>query len=202
MAKSPDPNNTKWKNDTSGFGYQMMLKMGWKEGCGLGKNLQGPVSGIKTSKQFDRTGLGTELSNTSDNWLETKSQYADVLARLNSHYQQSQTEEKKKEKKKEKRKERKETTEKEGKRKRKSDSSKGEKKKRKRKGEREEKKKKRKLEEKDNEESDQEQETSDGETGAEVLKSRRILYPRRTSSKIVSLFSQSDLDQILANTPN
>ena len=78
----------KKNSDTSGFGYQMMLKMGWKEGCGLGKNLQGfffitlffffggvffsdffflkkgPVSGIKTSKQFDRTGLGTELSNT------------------------------------------------------------------------------------------------------------------------------------------
>jgi Pin2-interacting protein X1 len=32
----PDPRNTFWASDTSKFGYQMLLKMGWTEGKGLG----------------------------------------------------------------------------------------------------------------------------------------------------------------------
>jgi len=85
QTKSPDPNNTQWRNDTSAFGFQMLLKMGWKEGNGLGRNQQGDPTVLKTLKQFDTTGLGVEKNKPSaNNWLETKASFDELLKRLNS----------------------------------------------------------------------------------------------------------------------
>lgn len=39
----------------------MMMKMGFREGAGLGKKLQGMIQPIEVSKQRGRRGLGLEI---------------------------------------------------------------------------------------------------------------------------------------------
>ncbi|XP_044174941.1 PIN2/TERF1-interacting telomerase inhibitor 1-like isoform X2 [Acropora millepora] len=48
---SADPRNTNWSNDTSRFGYQMLSKMGWDSGKGLGAKEDGMTAFIKTVKR-------------------------------------------------------------------------------------------------------------------------------------------------------
>lgn len=42
--------------DKSSFGYKMMLKMGWSEGRGLGKELQGDAKHVTLTKKIDNAG--------------------------------------------------------------------------------------------------------------------------------------------------
>ncbi len=42
--------------DKSKFGYQLMSKMGWSEGKGLGANESGRVSHVKVSKRKENLG--------------------------------------------------------------------------------------------------------------------------------------------------
>lgn len=43
-----------------GVGLQLLLKMGWKEGTGLGKNNEGLIEPIVPSLKFDTKGLASE----------------------------------------------------------------------------------------------------------------------------------------------
>ena len=45
---------------SSNKGYQLLLKSGWKESSGLGKEEQGELKPIKTTLKLDRLGLGVE----------------------------------------------------------------------------------------------------------------------------------------------
>lgn len=43
--------------DKSGFGFKMLQKMGWKEGSGLGANLDGCTEHVKVSLKTDVGGI-------------------------------------------------------------------------------------------------------------------------------------------------
>jgi len=68
----------------SSFAQRQLVKMGWREGSGLGKNSQGMSSHIKVKKREEELGLGatnTDLPN-SDEWWNNS--VADTLSRLSS----------------------------------------------------------------------------------------------------------------------
>lgn len=83
-----DPNNKHWVNDKSKFGYQMLLKMGWSEGKGLGTQEQGMTEHIVQNKMEERVGLGATV-DTSSNWLENTSAYSQLLSSLRNKFNTS-----------------------------------------------------------------------------------------------------------------
>ncbi|XP_067054095.1 PIN2/TERF1-interacting telomerase inhibitor 1-like isoform X2 [Acropora muricata] len=95
---SADPRNTNWSNDTSRFGYQMLSKMGWDSGKGLGAKEDGMTAFIKTVKRKHNLGFGAEKSN-EDNWLSHQLAFDDLLSQLNQH-SENETEDRPKKKKK------------------------------------------------------------------------------------------------------
>lgn len=56
-----DPRNTEWANDTSRFGHQQLLNMGWKPGRGLGYSFEGAKEHVKVQHKTDSKGLGYEI---------------------------------------------------------------------------------------------------------------------------------------------
>ncbi|XP_029186923.2 PIN2/TERF1-interacting telomerase inhibitor 1-like isoform X1 [Acropora millepora] len=96
---SADPRNTNWSNDTSRFGYQMLSKMGWDSGKGLGAKEDGMTAFIKTVKRKHNLGFGAEKSN-EDNWLSHQLAFDDLLSQLNQHSENETEEDRPKKKKK------------------------------------------------------------------------------------------------------
>lgn len=84
QKSSSDPRNTNWANDTSRFGYQMLSKMGWESGKGLGAKENGITTHVKAVKRKDNLGLGAEKSN-ENNWLSHQLAFDDMLSQLNQH---------------------------------------------------------------------------------------------------------------------
>jgi hypothetical protein len=69
---------------SSNKGYQLLLKSGWKESSGLGKEEQGELKPIKTKLKLDRLGLGVEAPNhipkSKSKFIQLKtSQYNDRI---------------------------------------------------------------------------------------------------------------------------
>ncbi|ELR23219.1 Gpatch domain containing protein [Acanthamoeba castellanii str. Neff] len=81
-----DDRNVAWATDKGRFGFQMLEKMGWKEGKGLGANEDGTTEHIKVKKKIDNQGIGTETVTHNKNWLETSVAYESILASLNASY--------------------------------------------------------------------------------------------------------------------
>jgi len=79
---SADPRNTTWANDKTKFGYQMMNKMGWSEGQGLGKNLSGETKHIGVRKKKGQHGIGASAF-TDDNWIAHQDDFNALLGALN-----------------------------------------------------------------------------------------------------------------------
>jgi len=79
---SDDPRNTRWSNDKTKFGYQMLSKMGWSEGQGLGAKLSGSTSHVKVSKKKSASGLGSTQAN-DDNWIAHQDDFNILLGALN-----------------------------------------------------------------------------------------------------------------------
>jgi Pin2-interacting protein X1 len=50
----------------SSFAMRQMEKMGWKEGTGLGKNADGRVVHVKTTKKDDKDGLGASAETKGE----------------------------------------------------------------------------------------------------------------------------------------
>ncbi|KAK9812809.1 hypothetical protein WJX72_004183 [[Myrmecia] bisecta] len=64
-------------------GYQLMAKLGWKEGQGLGANKQGITTHIRVKKKQDQLGVGvTEADKRARDWTLGMVQYDNVLAKL------------------------------------------------------------------------------------------------------------------------
>jgi hypothetical protein len=75
-----------------GIGGQMLKRMGWKQGEGLGKDATGQVNPVEVSRRSERAGLGAE-DDVGDIELDPNDTYQDVAkkkarARLESmmHY--------------------------------------------------------------------------------------------------------------------
>ena len=70
------------------FGAAMLKKMGWSEGSGVGKNLQGMAEAITVKKKDDTAGIGGDPSfNYGEKWWESvydSSAKLDALAGLES----------------------------------------------------------------------------------------------------------------------
>ena len=52
-------------SDTSRFGYQMLTKMGWESGKGLGAKEDGSTEHIKSAKRRDNLGNGIKEGSSS-----------------------------------------------------------------------------------------------------------------------------------------
>ena len=102
--------NAAWAQDKTGFGYKMLLKMGWKEKEGLGKDGEGRTEAVKVTKRADARGLGAEKEDSNNHgWTETAQSFTGVLASLKEKYgavnsKKKAKKEKKREEKKKKRK--------------------------------------------------------------------------------------------------
>jgi len=79
---SQDPRNTNWSRDTTKFGYQMLTKMGWSEGKGLGQKLSGSTSHIRVKKIGSNAGLGSKKSH-DDDWITHQDDFNALLSSLN-----------------------------------------------------------------------------------------------------------------------
>jgi len=79
---SQDPRNTNWSRDTTKFGYQMLTKMGWSEGKGLGQKLSGNTSHIRVNKIGSNAGLGSKKSH-DDDWIAHQDDFNALLSSLN-----------------------------------------------------------------------------------------------------------------------
>mmetsp|Transcript_6690 Transcript_6690/g.7659 ORF Transcript_6690/g.7659 Transcript_6690/m.7659 type:complete len:106 (+) Transcript_6690:296-613(+) len=81
----PDTQNKKWAQDTDKFGYQMLLKMGWKAGNGLGKNQQGEVTHVKVEKREESLGMGMEADSAGNSAFVGQIQsFNEILKSLNN----------------------------------------------------------------------------------------------------------------------
>jgi Pin2-interacting protein X1 len=70
-----------WANDTNGFGYKMLQKMGWTPGKGLGLNEDGQVKHIVAVPKLDSTGIGAQR-DYSNSWQTSIKDYKEVLGKL------------------------------------------------------------------------------------------------------------------------
>jgi len=87
LQLSTDPNNKKWANDSSAFGYKLLQRMGWREGKGLGAKEDGLVEHVKAKRNLENRGVGCD-AKSSDNWLHNASGFSDLLCKLNAAYAQ------------------------------------------------------------------------------------------------------------------
>lgn len=92
-----DTQNQSWADDKSGFGFKMMMKMGWKEGKGLGKNESGITDNIKIRKKIDSRGIGAEFDTTGNNgWALQAQDFNGLQQSLLGKYGSTKSVEKKK----------------------------------------------------------------------------------------------------------
>jgi len=89
-------------NKVSDFAKKQMLKMGWTEGKGLGKNEDGMSSHIKISKRVDSVGLGSEklnleVQNNNDSWWNDS--FAQTLNKFKEASEKTKSKKEKKSKK-------------------------------------------------------------------------------------------------------
>lgn len=75
----------------------MMAKMGWAEGQGLGKDMQGRSTYVQVKKKDDNAGLGKEKAqqnNVNDQWYFDA--FDSALANMGSKKQRKKNDKKKK----------------------------------------------------------------------------------------------------------
>lgn len=82
---SNNPCGNLWANDRRGFGRQMLERLGWIPGNGLGKNGNGIEKPIKASAKNDRRGLGKQFEYALGNNQQLE-EYAKLLKSLNKSY--------------------------------------------------------------------------------------------------------------------
>uniref|UniRef100_A0A183BXP6 G-patch domain-containing protein n=1 Tax=Globodera pallida TaxID=36090 RepID=A0A183BXP6_GLOPA len=80
---SADPQNLNWRNDANSFGKRMLERMGWRDGCGLGKNGEGISANVKPSANHSQTGLGFDGKASESEWMSHNDAFSDLLTQLN-----------------------------------------------------------------------------------------------------------------------
>ena len=107
ILSGPDHRNSDWANDTSSFGQKMLLKMGWKQGKGLGKNQQGTNTNLRAVRREENLGIGATTDTLGEEgFTETSRNFHGVLATLKQEHGGSSSEKDKSSKKDKKRRKR------------------------------------------------------------------------------------------------
>mmetsp|Transcript_4287 Transcript_4287/g.8207 ORF Transcript_4287/g.8207 Transcript_4287/m.8207 type:complete len:248 (-) Transcript_4287:1132-1875(-) len=87
IVSGPDHRNADWANDSSSFGQKMLLKMGWKQGNGLGKNQQGTSTNLRAVRREENLGIGAKTDLLGDEGFSVTSRnFHGVLATLQAEY--------------------------------------------------------------------------------------------------------------------
>jgi len=75
--------NQAWSGDKSRVGFQLLLKMGWQEGLGLGIEKQGIPQAVKIQKKLDSSGIGSSQFDSNKHITAAVSDtYNQVLSKL------------------------------------------------------------------------------------------------------------------------
>ena len=105
IVSGEDHRNAEWAQDMSAFGQKMLLKMGWKQGNGLGKNQQGTSTNLRAIRREVNLGIGAKTDLHGDEGFSVTSRnFHGVLANLHAEHGESTSKDKKKMKKAEKKK--------------------------------------------------------------------------------------------------
>uniref|UniRef100_A0A914GRD7 6-phosphogluconate dehydrogenase, decarboxylating n=1 Tax=Globodera rostochiensis TaxID=31243 RepID=A0A914GRD7_GLORO len=80
---SIDPQNLNWRNDANSFGKRMLERMGWRDGCGLGKNGEGINANVRPSANHSQTGLGFGGKASESEWMSHNDAFSHLLTQLN-----------------------------------------------------------------------------------------------------------------------
>lgn len=100
IVSGPDHRNSDWAKDTSAFGQKMLLKMGWKQGNGLGKNQQGTSENLRAIRRAENLGIGATTDTLGEEGFSvTSKNFHGVLAVLKEEHGDSSKSSSKKEKK-------------------------------------------------------------------------------------------------------
>lgn len=87
IVSDPDTRNSSWANDKSAFGQRMLMKMGWSEGKGLGKNQQGTNSSLRAIRREEGLGIGAKTDKYGDDgFSKTSTNFHGVLAILHAEH--------------------------------------------------------------------------------------------------------------------
>mmetsp|Transcript_2575 Transcript_2575/g.3861 ORF Transcript_2575/g.3861 Transcript_2575/m.3861 type:complete len:245 (-) Transcript_2575:42-776(-) len=83
IVSGPETRNSEWANDSSSFGQKMLLKMGWSQGKGLGKNQQGTNTNLRGVRREEGLGIGAKTDTLgSEGFSVTSRNFHGVLANL------------------------------------------------------------------------------------------------------------------------
>jgi hypothetical protein len=83
IVATEDTRNIEWRKNN--IGANLLQKMGWQEGQGLGKN-GGSVVALRAVKRQDGLGIGAKM-NSEGGKSESTNHFAAVLANLQTHHQ-------------------------------------------------------------------------------------------------------------------
>ncbi len=87
IVSGPDKRNLQWASDKSSFGQRMLMKMGWKEGKGLGKNQEGRNTNLRAVKREEGLGIGAKTDTFGDDgFSKTSKNFHGVLANLHAEH--------------------------------------------------------------------------------------------------------------------
>jgi hypothetical protein len=86
IVASDDTRNVHWSKNS--IGSKLLMKMGWKEGTGLGREAQGTALALRAVRKADDAGIGAKDADVTgnDGWNQTTDTFASVLKHLKSHH--------------------------------------------------------------------------------------------------------------------
>ncbi|CAF1385023.1 unnamed protein product [Rotaria sordida] len=82
-------NKTEWVDDENKFGRRMLEKMGWKSGCGLGKNEDGRKEHIDLKYKSNLKGVGFINGIYDSTWIEHSRSFDSLLKQLKQSHPSS-----------------------------------------------------------------------------------------------------------------
>jgi len=84
IVATEDTRNLEWRKNNKGF--QLLKKMGWNEGEGIGKQKNKNTTALRALKRKEGLGLGAKILSEGGN-SEAASAFAGVLSSLQVHHQ-------------------------------------------------------------------------------------------------------------------
>mmetsp|Transcript_12737 Transcript_12737/g.26979 ORF Transcript_12737/g.26979 Transcript_12737/m.26979 type:complete len:287 (+) Transcript_12737:134-994(+) len=87
IVATEDTRNSAWADDKSNFGRKMLMKLGWKDGKGLGKSQQGQTNSLRAIRREESLGIGASTdTHGSEGFSQTSANFHGVLAKLNQEH--------------------------------------------------------------------------------------------------------------------